>query len=71
MNKIEIITALAATSLVALWFTTSRAQDGREACPQECEQQATQCLEACGTEDDPMECESSCRNDAWECKTDC
>lgn len=54
-----------------LWWSTSQAQGGEEACKAECQAQHERCIEACGRGRDPVECEASCRDEAYACSERC
>ena len=53
------------------WWSTSQAGDDEAACKADCNAQLQQCVQACGAHNNPVECESACRNDAYECTEDC
>jgi len=67
------LTFLAILSVViaVIWLSPSTAQDAQEACRQQCEDVQRECLEACAHGDNPMECESACRDQAWQCRSSC
>jgi len=55
-------------------WTLARAQDEDDdgsACRAACAEQEQTCLTTCNENDDPIECESNCRNTAWACQDEC
>jgi hypothetical protein len=71
LSKLNVLTALLAVAFVALWFTVSNAEDPTDSCKAECARREALCIEACGQESNPMECESACRDEAWDCRSSC
>jgi hypothetical protein len=52
-------------------FAIAGAQEGESACQIECSDRMRACIDVCSEHENPIECESDCRNDAWVCKNDC
>ncbi len=64
--------AVAAGSTLVVWIGIASAQDPDESpCREACEKQETRCVEACGQHDNPMECETSCRDVTGRCRDYC
>ena len=53
-----------------VWWSTSQAQD-EQSCKAECQRQQQQCISSCGAESNPIECEASCRDEAYTCEEQC
>lgn len=65
------VTVLAAAGL-ALWSLTTGAQviEG-DGCRQACFAQKSECVSACGTHSNPIECEADCRDALNDCLDRC
>lgn len=55
---------------MTFWWSTSQAQD-EQSCKAECQEQQQACIEFCSEHSNPVECETNCRNDAYECAKRC
>jgi len=44
---------------------------GRDSCVDACEQAEARCIDACGTHDNPVECEEKCQDTAEACSRQC
>lgn len=54
---------------VAVWAVPVTAQ--QSPCEEACAAEEKRCVETCGSHRDPVECESTCRTEAWECRNRC
>lgn len=71
MRRIVLV-AIVAACVLAAWSIAPGAQviDGN-ACEQACLEQHRACVSACGTQEDPIECESDCRDQLEDCQDSC
>jgi hypothetical protein len=62
--------ALLIAIAMTLGWSSTHTRDG-EACRSACEEVASQCITACGEHENPVECESDCRDDEEDCMARC
>ena len=68
--RARTVVGLTLVALV-LGVPATRADEEREACVEACEQTKAECVAACGTHDNPIECDAACQEDAQECTERC
>jgi hypothetical protein len=72
MRQSATVLALGTLLAGALWAGGASAQGmGASACRQECESQRMACVEWCGRQGDPVECEAQCDDQAEDCADSC
>jgi len=72
MRKPVLVALLATAWLVAMWsFATSAQVIDSSPCQESCYEQKSVCVSACGTESNPVECETQCHDQLVDCLRQC
>ena len=72
MNQLKLMTAIAASSLMAFAGAVAWAQgDDRDSCVDACKQAKERCVEICDTHANPVECDEDCQDAAHDCIREC
>ena len=62
--RARYVVSLTMASLLLGGSTAWALDEEREACVEACHEAKAQCVDSCGTHDNPMECEADCRDAA-------
>jgi hypothetical protein len=72
MSRSILFVLLLVTGLLGVWGFGAWAQViDADACERACYEQKSACITSCGEDNDPVECEGRCEDEAEDCLAEC